>query len=71
MRSVDAGDLEVSETVWSREQKCLTIAKMAQDCGIQILTLHGRTRRRYKGEAEYDTIRAVKAGGTNSGGGQW
>ena len=34
---------------------------MAQDCGIQMLTLHGRTRADgYRGEAEYDTVRAVK-----------
>jgi tRNA-dihydrouridine synthase B len=35
---------------------------MAEQAGIQMLTLHGRTRADgYKGEAEYDTIRAVKA----------
>ncbi|KOO12591.1 tRNA-dihydrouridine synthase B, partial [Vibrio xuii] len=31
------------------------------DCGIQALALHGRTKAcMYKGEAEYDSIKAVK-----------
>lgn len=62
VRSVDVPVTLKFRTGWSREQKnALTIAKMAQDCGIQMLTLHGRTRADgYKGEAEYDTIRAVK-----------
>jgi len=49
-------------TGWSRENKnALEIAKIAEDCGIQALTIHGRTREdKYLGEAEYDTIRAVK-----------
>jgi tRNA-dihydrouridine synthase B len=35
---------------------------MAEDCGIQALALHGRTRAcMYKGEAEYDSIKAAKA----------
>src|SRR5688572_14083172 len=50
-------------TGWDRQNKnALTIARMAEQAGIQMLTLHGRTRADgYKGEAEYDTIRAVKA----------
>lgn len=37
------------------------IAKMAQDCGIQALAVHGRTRAcMFQGEAEYDTIAAIK-----------
>ncbi len=37
------------------------IAKLAQDCGIQSLVVHGRTRAcRFKGEAEYETIRRIK-----------
>lgn len=49
-------------TGWDREHKnALNIAHIAQDAGIQMLTLHGRTRADgYKGEAEYETIRAVK-----------
>lgn len=39
----------------------VTIAKMAQDCGVQALAIHGRTRScMFKGEAEYDTIAAIK-----------
>jgi tRNA-dihydrouridine synthase B len=34
---------------------------MAEDAGIQALAVHGRTRAdAYKGEAEYDTIAAIK-----------
>jgi tRNA-dihydrouridine synthase B len=37
------------------------IAKMAQDIGVQALAMHGRTRAcLYNGDAEYDTIAAVK-----------
>ncbi len=37
------------------------IARIAQDNGIQSLAVHGRTKAcMYKGEAEYDTIRAIK-----------
>ena len=33
------------------------VARIAEDAGIQLLTVHGRTRAdRFKGEAEYDTI---------------
>ena len=37
------------------------IAKIAEDCGIQLLSVHGRTREcRFNGKAEYDTIAAIK-----------
>ena len=37
------------------------IARIAQDCGIAALAVHGRTRADlYRGAAEYDTIRAIK-----------
>lgn len=50
-------------TGWDRSHKnALTIARMAQAAGIAMLTLHGRTRADgYSGEAEYETIAAVKA----------
>ena len=63
---VQAVDVPVTlkfRTGWDRQNKnALRIARMAEQAGIQMLTLHGRTRADgYKGEAEYDTIRAVKA----------
>jgi tRNA-dihydrouridine synthase B len=63
---VNAVDVPVTlkfRTGWDRENKnALTIARMAEQAGIAMLTLHGRTRADgYKGEAEYDTIAAVKA----------
>jgi tRNA-dihydrouridine synthase B len=68
-RIVDAvvGAVEVPVTLkfrtgWDRENKnALKIARIAEDAGIAMLTLHGRTRADgYKGDAEYDTIAAVK-----------
>ncbi len=52
-----------TRTGWDREHKnALRVARMAQDAGIAALTLHGRTRADlYAGQAEYDTIREVKA----------
>ncbi|MDX1695261.1 MAG: tRNA dihydrouridine synthase DusB [Ketobacteraceae bacterium] len=49
-------------TGWSPEQRNgVTIARMAEDIGIQSLAVHGRTRAcAYKGEVEYDTIAAIK-----------
>jgi len=39
----------------------LRIARIAEAAGVQAITVHGRTRAcRYGGEAEYDTIRAIK-----------
>jgi tRNA-dihydrouridine synthase B len=52
-----------TRTGWDRENRnALRIAHLAEDAGIAALTLHGRTRADlYTGQAEYDTIRAVKA----------
>lgn len=39
-----------------------TIARIAEDCGVQALAIHGRTRcQAYQGQAEYDTIAHIKA----------
>ena len=39
----------------------LTIARIAEDCGIQALAIHGRTRAcKFSGAAEYETIRSIK-----------
>ena len=63
VRAVDVPVTLKFRTGWDRQNKnALTIARMAEQAGIQMLTLHGRTRADgYKGDAEYDTIRAVKA----------
>ena len=49
-------------TGWSKENRnALRIARIAEAHGIQSLAMHGRTRAcMYQGDAEYDTIRAVK-----------
>ena len=49
-------------TGWSRENRnALEVARIAEDSGIQALTIHGRTREdKYLGAAEYETIRQVK-----------
>jgi tRNA-dihydrouridine synthase B len=49
-------------TGWDKPNRnAITVARIAEDAGIQSLAVHGRTRAcMYMGEAEYDTIRAVK-----------
>jgi tRNA-dihydrouridine synthase B len=50
-------------TGWcAAERNALRIARAAESAGIAMLTVHGRTREQgYKGDAEYDTVAAVKA----------
>ena len=50
-------------TGWCQEHKnAVQLARQFEAAGIQMLTVHGRTREQgYKGHAEYDTIAAVKA----------
>jgi tRNA-dihydrouridine synthase B len=62
---VNAVDVPVTlkiRTGWSPDQRNgTTIARIAEDCGIQALAVHGRTRAcAYKGEVEYDTIGKIK-----------
>jgi tRNA-dihydrouridine synthase B len=62
---VNAVDVPVTlkiRTGWDlNNRNAIEIAKMAEDIGIQALAMHGRTRAcAYKGDAEYDTIAAVK-----------
>jgi len=49
-------------TGWDKNNRnAVMIAKMAEDIGVQALAMHGRTRAcLYMGDAEYDTIAAVK-----------
>jgi tRNA-dihydrouridine synthase B len=63
---VGAVDVPVTlkiRTGWDRQNRnAVRIAKIAEASGIQALAIHGRTRAcAYTGEAEYDTIAAVKA----------
>jgi tRNA-dihydrouridine synthase B len=50
-------------TGWSAAHKnALSIALAAQDAGIQMLTIHGRTREQgYAGVAEYETMAEIKS----------
>ena len=50
-------------TGWDTENRNgVEIARIAENCGIQALAIHGRTRAcRYKGLAEYETIARIKA----------
>ncbi|MEO7245804.1 MAG: tRNA dihydrouridine synthase DusB [Rubrivivax sp.] len=44
------------------ERNALAIARDAESAGVALLTVHGRTREQgYGGEAEYETVAAVKA----------
>ena len=62
---VDAVEVPVTlkiRTGWDPDNRNgVEIARIAEDCGIAALAVHGRTRAcLYKDEAEYDTIRAIK-----------
>ncbi|AYC17185.1 putative tRNA-dihydrouridine synthase [Dickeya dianthicola] len=62
VKSVDVPVTLKIRTGWAPEHRnCAEIAQLAEDCGIQALTVHGRTRAcLFNGEAEYDSIRTVK-----------
>ncbi len=49
-------------TGWDRANRNgVRVARIAEECGIQALAVHGRTRAdAFLGEAEYDTIAAIK-----------
>ena len=59
--SVDVPVTLKMRTGWNRNNKnAPTIAQIAQDAGIQMLSVHGRTKEdKYNGEAEYDIIAEV------------
>jgi tRNA-dihydrouridine synthase B len=62
---VSAVDVPVTlkiRTGWDTDNRNgVTIAKIAEDNGIQSLAVHGRTKAcMYRGNAEYDTIKAIK-----------
>ena len=60
--SVDVPVTLKIRTGWDRQHRnCVEIAKIAEQSGIQALTIHGRTREcLFNGEAEYEHIKAVK-----------
>ena len=62
VNAVDAPVTLKIRTGWDRDHRNgVAIARIAQDCGIAALSVHGRTRADlYNGEAEYDTIAAIK-----------
>lgn len=50
-------------TGWDKDHRNgVAVARLAQEAGVQALAVHGRTRAcLFQGEAEYDTIAAIKA----------
>ena len=62
---VESVDIPVTlkmRTGWDHDNRnAPTIARIAEDSGIQMLSMHGRTRAdAYKGDAEYEMIAQVK-----------
>jgi len=62
---VSAVDVPVTlkiRTGWDQENKnAIQIAKLAEDAGIKLLSVHGRTRAcKYNGNAEHETVAKVK-----------
>ena len=62
VRAVDVPVTLKFRTGWDKENRnALTVARIARESGIQLLSIHGRTRAcGYTGHAEYDTIAEVK-----------
>ena len=63
---VDAVDVPVTVKIRTgitpTKRNAVTIANIAEDAGVQAITVHGRTRQcKFVGAVEYDTIAAVKA----------
>jgi tRNA-dihydrouridine synthase B len=62
VRAVDVPVTLKIRTGWDPSSRnALAIARIAEDCGIQALAVHGRTRAcRFAGSAEYATVAEVK-----------
>jgi tRNA-dihydrouridine synthase B len=60
--AVDAPVTLKIRTGWAPDQRnAVRIARLAENCGVRALAVHGRTRAcRFNGTAEYETIAAVK-----------
>jgi tRNA-dihydrouridine synthase B len=63
VRAVDVPVTLKIRTGWDRNNRnALTVARIAEASGVKALAIHGRTRAcGFSGDAEYDTIRAVKS----------
>jgi len=63
VQAVDVPVTLKTRTGWSPDNKNgLAIAKIAEDCGVQAIAIHGRTRTdMYHGDAEHETVSAIKA----------
>jgi tRNA-dihydrouridine synthase B len=63
VKAVDTPVTLKFRTGWDQHNKnALTVARIAAESGIQLLSIHGRTRAcGYTGRAEYDTIAEVKS----------
>jgi len=62
VRAVDVPVTLKFRTGWdAANRNALKVTRIAEECGVQLLSLHGRTRAcGFSGRAEYDTIREVK-----------
>lgn len=62
IKAVDVPVTLKIRTGWCPETRNGTeVARIAEDAGVKLLTVHGRTREcRFVGEVEYDTIAAIK-----------
>jgi tRNA-dihydrouridine synthase B len=62
VKAVDVPVTLKTRTGWNRDNRNgVTIARIAEDAGIRMLVIHGRTRAdKYEGQAEYDTVAAIK-----------
>jgi tRNA-dihydrouridine synthase B len=62
VQAVDVPVTLKTRTGWNQANKNgLRVAKIAEDCGVQAIAIHGRTRTdMYHGEAEHETVAAIK-----------
>ncbi|MGC9457530.1 MAG: tRNA dihydrouridine synthase DusB [Halothiobacillaceae bacterium] len=52
--------LKMRTGIAPQQKNAVEIARIAEDCGVAMLSIHGRTRAdRYEGEAEFETIAQV------------
>jgi tRNA-dihydrouridine synthase B len=63
VQAVDVPVTLKTRTGWNPDNKNgLAIAKIAEDCGVQAIAIHGRTRTdMYHGDAEHETVSCIKA----------